>query len=79
MSKDGSHSRFIGLGSLPGKHKPEGSKATYIQAIEIEPLTSLETIVLSEAEQTESQPNPFAEARLQSQSRLELGKTLMER
>jgi len=54
LSKVRAHTRFIGLGSLPGKHKPEESKATYIQAIEIEPLTVLPTLQLSEQEQAES-------------------------
>jgi len=29
--------RFIGLGSIPGKLKPVDSKSTYMQAIELEP------------------------------------------
>ena len=30
LSNAQAHTRFIGLGSVPGKHKPEGSKTTYI-------------------------------------------------
>ena len=40
-SKSKTLTRFIGLGSLPGPYKHEESKTTYIQAIEIEPLTSI--------------------------------------
>jgi hypothetical protein len=37
VNKQGYLTRFIGLGSLPGKSKPADSKTTYIQAIELEP------------------------------------------
>jgi hypothetical protein len=41
VSPLGHLSRFIALGSIPGKHKPVDSKQVYIQALEIEPLTSI--------------------------------------
>jgi hypothetical protein len=34
-------SRFIALGSIPGTHKPADSKQVYIQALEIEPLPTI--------------------------------------
>jgi hypothetical protein len=36
--------RFVALGSLPGKHKPEESKQVYIQAIELEPLSNVKDL-----------------------------------
>eukprot|EP00347_Sterkiella_histriomuscorum_P005571 403356100 len=36
LNQDSFLTRFISLGSIPGKHKPQDSKQVYIQAIEIE-------------------------------------------
>ena len=50
------YTRYVALGSLNGRHKPEGSKEVYIQAIEIEPLGTVkaEELVQVEGEWTES-------------------------
>ncbi|TNV85145.1 hypothetical protein FGO68_gene10308 [Halteria grandinella] len=52
-------SRFISLGSLPGKHKPESSKTVYIQAIEIEPLTAM---AIEDKFDCEYTPSPYFES-----------------
>ena len=61
ISPEGTLTRFIGLGSLPGKHKPEGSKTTYIQAIEVEPLTSIlpNDLLVTKEEESEYKQCPF--------------------
>ena len=62
ISPEGILSRFIGLGSLPGKHKPAESKATYIQAIEVEPLTFItpHDLKATKQEEAENRECPFA-------------------
>ena len=49
-------SRFVALGSLPGKHKPEESKQVYIQAVELEPIfkMSLDELQKMDCEHTTS-------------------------
>lgn len=51
--------RFIALGSLPGAHKPSDSKSTYIQAIELEPLTTMTKQALQQQVDTEATKDPF--------------------
>lgn len=41
LNKDGFLSRFIALANIPGKHKLTDSKNVYIQAIEIEAISSI--------------------------------------
>ena len=37
LNSKGFLTRFVGLGTLPGPYKPEGSTQTYLQAIDIQP------------------------------------------
>ena len=74
VSPLGHLSRFIALGSIPGKHKPADSKQVYIQALEIEPLTSI-------ADTKDLLPGDGVEHRPHSPFHLKLAKatTLSER
>lgn len=55
MNESGFLSRFVALGSIPGKHKPQDSKQVYIQAIEIETLQKMDWKELVEQHQSMDQ------------------------
>lgn len=59
--KVGNHlCRFIALGSLPGKHKQEESKQVYIQAIELEPISTIDMKELTNID-CEHSASPYLE------------------
>jgi len=45
LNEKGFLTRFITLGSIPGKYKPTDSKQMYIQAIELEPLIQIKELL----------------------------------
>jgi hypothetical protein len=62
--------RFIGLGSIPGKHKPQDSKAVYIQAIELESLSSVLSITKEEGCEPESPYSRIIKEKIDLKKRL---------
>jgi hypothetical protein len=83
------YTRYVALGSLNGRHKPEGSKEVYIQAIEIEPLGTVkaEELVQVDGEWTDSpygqwiKEGDSLEVRIKKMQevRLEIGKALLSK